>query len=83
MKVFTDYPFDNIDEPYKEAPIREVVIVAYDGNKYCEVKFGEVYQDVKRGYLYKTPCRCGDEPCLTENEVLQAIATINKVLGEE
>lgn len=76
MKVFTDYPFDGIDEPYKEAPIREVVIVSYDGDKYCKVLFSDVWQEIKRGYLYKNPCRCGDEPCLTEDEVLQAIRSM-------
>ena len=36
MKAWTDYPFTFIgDIPQKKAPIREIEVLGYDGNKYC------------------------------------------------
>lgn len=56
MKAYTDYPFVELgDEPYKEAPVRQVEIVSYDFNKYCYVRT-EGYDgllEVKTGYLHK------------------------------
>jgi len=60
---YTDYPFTELgDEPYKEAPIRQVTLLSFDGNKYCGVKFNNVIRlEVKAGYLYETPWRLTDE----------------------
>jgi predicted transcriptional regulator len=70
MKAFTDYPFTELgDEAYKEAPVREVEVVKYDDNKYCKVTFEGHYLEVKRGYLYHKPVRCGDAPCLSHEEL--------------
>jgi len=60
---YTDYPFTELgDEPYKEAPIREVTLLSFDGNKYCGVEFNNVIRlEVKASYLYGTPRRLTDE----------------------
>lgn len=60
MKAYTDYPFEILgDKPYCMAPIREVTMLSYDGNKYVEISVDErtVDQDgypltVKSGYLF-------------------------------
>lgn len=58
MKAFTDYPFTELgDEAYKLAPVREVEVVSYDGNKYCKIIVEGVECEVKAGYLYKNNAR--------------------------
>ena len=58
MKAFTDYPFTELgDEAYKPAPVREVEVVSYDGNKYCKILVEGVELEVKAGYLYKNSAR--------------------------
>ena len=60
-KYYTDYPFTELgDIEYKEAPIRECVILEYDGNKYCDIKVGDKEFNIKSCYIYKKPGRCGD-----------------------
>lgn len=65
QRAYTDYPILELgDEPQQRAPIRQVNIVAYDGNKYAtiEVTEGErtVTTEIKAGYLYKNARRYGD-----------------------
>jgi hypothetical protein len=61
MKAFTDYPFIILgDVEGQRAPIREVEVVDFDGNKYCTVIFEGVYGHIKAGYLYQTRGRCGE-----------------------
>ena len=63
MKAFTDYPFAELcDEPYKNAPVREVEVLSYDGNKYCRIKVWGVETEVKAGYLYLAAGRHGEVP---------------------
>ena len=39
MKAWTDYPFEYLqDEAGKKAPVREVEVLSYDGDKYCRVR---------------------------------------------
>lgn len=61
MKAYTDYPFTYLgDEPYKQAPVRQVEIVSYDFNKHCYVLVGgEGPLEVKSGYLYKKCSKSG------------------------
>jgi len=60
MRVFTDYPFEELgDEAFKEAPVREVEVLSYDGDKYCRVLFDGRELEVKSGYLYVSPGRFG------------------------
>lgn len=62
ITCWTDYPFTELgDEPYKEAPIRHVNVISFDGNKYAKVSFGNHgdWLSVKAGYLYRQRGRCG------------------------
>lgn len=60
MKAFTDYPIVELgDKPSVEAPIREVVVISFDGNKYCKIEVAGIYTEIKAGYLYRTAGRCG------------------------
>lgn len=62
VKAYTDYPLPGLDEPYTIAPIRQVKVLLYDGNKYCWIWCeGKIY-DIKRGYLYSKPGRSGEVP---------------------
>lgn len=76
MKAFTDYPFHIDDDPYQIAPIREVEIISYDGDKYCDIMFTDesgnrlYVADVKAGYLYKSPGRGGKAKTFTHEELL-------------
>lgn len=50
IKVWTDYPLTHTDDHV----MKEVTLLSFDENKYCQVEYlGEVYE-VKAGYLYKT-----------------------------
>jgi hypothetical protein len=56
-QYWTDYPFVALgDTACKEAPIREVVLLSYDGDKYCKVLVkdnGMVHNfEIKIGYVY-------------------------------
>ncbi|WP_391560676.1 hypothetical protein [Robertmurraya sp.] len=58
MKAFTDYPILELgDISGEEAPIREVKILHYDGDKRCKVIVEGVQEEIKTGYLYKAPAR--------------------------
>ena len=60
MKAWTDYPFTWLgDIAFKKAPIREVEIVSYDGDKYCHIKLKGGEDSIKRCYLYQSPGRLG------------------------
>lgn len=62
ITAWTDYPFIELgDEPYKKAPIRRVNVISFDGNKYAKVSFADCgdFLEVKAGYLYREPGRCG------------------------
>ena len=70
MKAWTDYPFTELgDIAYQQAPIREVKVIDYDGDKYCTVIVEDRKLDVKAGYLYKSPGRLGE----VENIAIDAI----------
>lgn len=72
VKAWTDYPFTWAgDVEGEQAPVREAVVLSYDGDKYCEVfipDFGEWVQ-IKSGYLYSEAGRYGEVPTLSR-EVL-------------
>ncbi len=58
MKAYTDYPFLELgDAEYEEAPIRQVNVLYYDGDKRCRVSFNGIEEDIKTGYLYTAPVR--------------------------
>jgi hypothetical protein len=67
MKAWTDYPFVELgDQEYQKAPVREVRVIDYDGNKYCHIEVAGVISEVKIGYLYRKPGRCREVPCIDE-----------------
>jgi hypothetical protein len=72
MKFYTDYPINGYDEPYKEAPIREVTILGYDQDKYADVLVIDlqVKTEIKIGYIYKSPGRLGEVQSLSHKEVM-------------
>ncbi len=51
--LFTDYPLFEC-EYGKAAPLREVHVIGYDGNKYCTVKYNGEEYELKAGYLYRS-----------------------------
>lgn len=58
MKAYTDYPFEELgDQPYMMAPIREINVISYDGDKYCQIEVGGITTEVKAGYIYDGPGR--------------------------
>lgn len=66
MRGWTDYPFEELgDIPNQEAPIREVHLLSYDGDKYVTVQFQGIVKEIKRGYIYMEPGRTGKVPALT------------------
>jgi hypothetical protein len=72
MKAYTDYPFTALgDKPYKNAPIRGVRALSYDGNKYCTVEVDGQRAEVKAGYLYTRAGRCGEVPTVAEADLLR------------
>lgn len=61
MKAWTDYPVVELgDHGGVKAPVRECLILSYDGNKYCQVMVGGAEAHIKHCYLYSRPGRCGD-----------------------
>jgi len=63
MKAFTDYPF-SVDE-LDDAPVREVEVVSWDGDKYVAIQVGKAKYEIKYGYLYKEAGRLGQVPQFT------------------
>lgn len=56
-RAYTDYPFTLLgDEAFKKAPMREVTVLYYDNDKYCDVAVEGIVQSVKAGYLYSSQC---------------------------
>ena len=73
---FTDYPFTQVgDVPHEPAPIRLCWIVGWDCDKYVTIQVVgiEHLQQIKRGYVYKTPGRCGEAEVFTSQEIFLAV----------
>jgi len=59
--AYTDYPILELcDEPGQPAPIREVYVVSYDGDKYVTIRAEGVTVSVKRSYVYSASGRRPD-----------------------
>ena len=68
--LFTDYPFTDLgDEAGKEAPIRAVKAISFDGDKYVKVLVEDTYQEIKAGYIYTVYGRCGKAPVFDPSEL--------------
>lgn len=70
MKIlYTDYPFTELgDVAGKNAPIRKVMPISYDGDKYVRVLVDGIYSEIKSGYIYTKHGRHGDVPAFNPNE---------------
>jgi hypothetical protein len=68
MTYWTDYPFVELgDEPGKEAPIRKCDLISYDQDKYVMLRVEGVTTDIKSGYVYTRPGRCGEVPSVSRD----------------
>ena len=71
--LYTDYPFVELgDTPGEIAPVRKVMPLEYDGDKYCKVLVDGVKSEVKAGYIYTERGRCGDVPAFNPAEYFAA-----------
>jgi hypothetical protein len=70
MKIlYTDYPFVELgDEPNKIAPIRKVLPISYDNDKYVNVLVEGIYSEIKAGYIYTKYGRYGNVPAFNPKE---------------
>jgi len=66
VKYWTDYPFTELgDEGGKIAPIREITILEWDRNKYVKIIVEGIQEEIKAGYIYTQPGRCGKVPSVS------------------
>lgn len=71
-KFYTDYPFVILgDVAYTKAPIREIKVIDYDGNKYCNIEVNGIKTSIKIGYIYKTPGRCLEVPSISPEDLVE------------
>ena len=62
-KGYTDYPIQALgDAPHECAPVRSVVAIGFDQNKYVTVEVAGIITQIKAGYIYRRPGRCGEVP---------------------
>lgn len=62
VSCWTDYPFVELgDVPRQKAPLRQVLVISYDGNKYATLSTVADGRNlsVKWGYLYRHRGRLG------------------------
>ena len=70
MKAWTDYPFELLgDTAGKEAPVREIEVLSYDGDKYCRIKVCGAEDEIKSGYIYQHSGRYGQVPPITRRQL--------------
>lgn len=71
MKIlYTDYPFIELgDTPNEKAPVRKVLPISYDQDKYVKVLVDGTYCEVKRGYIYTERGRLGEVPSITHDQL--------------
>ena len=70
MKAWTDYPFTFLgDIPQQKAPVRECEVLSYDNNKYCRIIVEGHKTEIKAGYVYKKPGRCGEVPTINTKDI--------------
>ena len=70
MIAWTDYPFTWLgDAAGEEAPIREIIVISYDDNKYCKIKIVDREVEIKSGYIYQRKGRYGKVPCISRRQL--------------
>lgn len=78
MKAWTDYPFEKLgDAPGEIAPVREVEVLSYDGNKYVRILVHGVEAVIKAGYLYRAEGRIGEVPSFTSKDLQEKFRNIS------
>ena len=74
MKAYTDYPFTWLgDLQGQEAPVREIEVLSYDGDKYCKIRVCGQEDEIKAGYIYQSEGRYGKVPKFKERQLCQLI----------
>jgi len=76
ITAWTDYPITELgDTPGQEAPIRQVFVVSWDGNKYASIIIPQegrrypIIKEIKVGYLYTQPGRQGEVPAINTSSI--------------
>ena len=78
MKAWTDYPFAHLqDEAGKKAPVREIEVLSYDGDKYCMVRVCGHEDEIKAGYIYQREGRYGEVPPITRRQLAMLVHNTN------
>ena len=65
---WTDYPVTEIgDISGQKAPIRRIRVISFDNDKYAKVMIlgYAITIEIKAGYLYSKPGRCGAVKCIS------------------
>ena len=71
-ELWTDYPIIQLgDSGGKEAPVRKLNMIEYDGDKYALVEVCGLATEIKIGYIYHKKGRCGEVPRLTHKEAMK------------
>ena len=66
LRAYTDYPITELgDAPNQTAPVRKVVLLSYDGDKYARVLVQGITKEIKLGYLYESEGRYGEVGCVS------------------
>lgn len=83
MKAWTDYPFTWLgDTEGQEAPVREIEVLSFDGDKYCQINVCGEEDEIKAGYIYQREGRYGAVPQITRSQL--ALLTDNcEITGGE
>jgi len=76
--AWTDYPLKELgDTPGQEAPVRQVEVLGYDGDKYLTVRVGENFvTEVKRFYVYAESGRFGTVPVFNVKQLKDPFAQV-------
>lgn len=70
MKAWTDYPFEFLgDIPNQQAPVREIEVLSYDGDKYCRIRVEGREEEIKSGYIYQREGRIHEVPAITRRQL--------------
>lgn len=76
MKLWTDYPILHLgDAAGVAAPIREYEVLSFDQNRYLTIIVEGIELEVKAGYVYMEPGRCGHVPPINRRLLMSLPAT--------
>lgn len=75
VRGWTDYPILELGDVSGEiAPIRRCVVIKYDGDKYTKALVEGVITEIKRGYIYRRPARCGEAPAISHRTMMRLVS---------